>query len=105
MVLDWSGGNEDRKAFGTEILDPSTITIIYLDDWDRRQYALLERQLDIIRRKSYRLLWINPLLGYPDYDHSCRGTKIALPFLDYFLPGPSISNLEQVAGTFRALAS
>lgn len=111
-VRDWSGGTRIGKCleqftrtFGAEMLGPSTITIIHSDGWDRGDSALLERQLDIIRRKSYRLLWINPLLGYSDYEPTCRGMKVALPFLDYFLPGRSISNFEQVVGTLRALTS
>jgi hypothetical protein len=47
---------------------------------------------------------VNSLIGYPDYQPACRGMKIALSLMDYFLAGKSIPNLKQLAQTLQALA-
>jgi uncharacterized protein with von Willebrand factor type A (vWA) domain len=56
-----------------------------------------------IRRRAYRVLWINPLLGSPHYEPTCRGMKTALPHVDSFLPGHSVAALERLARTLRCL--
>lgn len=109
-VTDWSGGTrigECLQQFSTlhggAMLRPSTVVIIHSDGWDRGDPELLESELTRIRRRAYRLIWINPLLGMPSYEPSCRGMRTALPHLDAFLPGHNIAGLERAAGTLRAV--
>ncbi len=107
---DWSGGTrigacleQFTTAHGAAMLRPSTVVIIHSDGWDRGEPELLARQLEIIRRRAYRVLWINPLLGGPSYEPTCRGMSTAIPHLDGFLPGHNINGLGTLAGTLRAL--
>ncbi len=109
-VADWSGGTrigscltEFTTRHGGEMLRPSTVVLIHSDGWDRGDPELLSRAMATIRRRAYRVIWINPLLGGPSYEPTCRGMKAALPFLDSFLPGHNLAGLEQVAGTLRAV--
>jgi hypothetical protein len=110
MVKDWSGGtrigaclNALIAAHAPEMLRPSTVVIVHSDGWDRGDPELLDRAMNSIRRRVYRIIWINPLLGTLSYEPTCRGMKTALPYIDAFLPGNSISGLERVAGTLRGL--
>jgi hypothetical protein len=40
----------------------------------------------MLKRKAYKIIWLNPLIGTQDYQPICQGMKAALPFVDYFLP-------------------
>lgn len=109
-VRDWSGGTrigESLKQFtlyrGGGMLGSSTVVLIHSDGWDRGDPELLEMEMNRIHRRSYRVLWINPLLGGSSYEPSCRGMSTALPFVDSFLPGHNISALERLSGTLRSL--
>ena len=109
-VADWSGGTRIGSCLhdfidrhGGQMLRPSTVILIHSDGWDRGEPEILTRTMSTIRRRAHRLIWINPLLGGPAYEPTCRGMKTALPYVDYFLPGHSIAALERVAGTLRGL--
>jgi hypothetical protein len=109
-VRDWSGGTrigsclEEFNAFrGGAMLGSSTVLLIHSDGWDRGDTALLEREMARIHRRAYRVLWINPLLGGPSYEPTCRGMQAALPHIDSFIPGHNIAGLERLAGTLRGL--
>jgi len=39
------------------------------------------------------LIWLNPLLGSPDYRPLTIGMKTALPFIDDFLPAHNLDSL------------
>jgi len=109
-VRDWSGGTRIGEClqqfvsvYGASMLRPSTVVIIHSDGWDRGDPELLETELTRIGRTAYRLIWINPLLGMPSYEPTCRGMRTALPHLDAFLPGHNVAGLERTAGTLRAV--
>jgi uncharacterized protein with von Willebrand factor type A (vWA) domain len=42
------------------------------------------------------VIWLNPLAGDPEYRPVCQGMRIALPFIDYFLPADSLESLKRV---------
>ncbi len=109
-VRDWSGGTrigsclQEFTSFrGSRMLGSSTIVLIHSDGWDRGESSLLQEEMAKIQRRSYRVLWINPLLGGPSYEPTCKGMRTALDHVDSFLPGHNISALERVAGTLRSL--
>lgn len=109
-VRDWSGGTrigsclqEFTSYKGGKMLGSSTVVLIHSDGWDRGESSLLDKEMAKIQRRSYRVVWINPLLGGPSYEPTCKGMKTALPHVDSFLPGHNVSALERVAGTLRSL--
>ena len=110
QALDWSGGTrigsclrEFTRLRGGGMLGSSTVVLIFSDGWDRGDQKLLEQEMSRIRRRSYRVLWINPLMGGRGYEPTCKGMKTALPHIDFFLPGHNISSLERLAGTLKGI--
>ena len=109
-VRDWSGGTRIGECLqqfssfrGGGVLGSSTVVMIHSDGWDRGDLLLLEKEMAKIHRRSYRVIWINPLMGGPSYEPTCRGMKAALPHVDSFLPGHNLVSLERLAGTLRGL--
>jgi uncharacterized protein with von Willebrand factor type A (vWA) domain len=49
-------------------------------------------------------VWLNPLIGTPDYAPLTRGLQAALPFVDDFLPARTLANLADLAVHLNALA-
>jgi uncharacterized protein with von Willebrand factor type A (vWA) domain len=50
-----------------------------------------------LQRSSYRLLWLNPLLGSANYRPLTQGIQAALPYVDDFLPVHNLATLEALA--------
>ncbi|MGH2448593.1 MAG: vWA domain-containing protein [Chloroflexota bacterium] len=107
QVEDWAGGTrigESLSAFNRQwarrVLGHGDIVVIISDGWDRGEPGVLEREMARLRRGSYRLLWLNPLLGARGYRPLTRGMQAALPYIDDFLP---VHNLDSLADLARVL--
>ena len=101
LVPDWSGGTRmgaSLAAFVAEHLAPAvdggTVVVILSDGLDRGDPALVAEAMAHIHRRARKVIWLNPLLGDPDYQPTARGMQAALPFIDRFLPAFSIESLE-----------
>ena len=102
-VLDWSGGTrigESLKNFNYSWLrrvhGRGAMVVIISDGWDRGDIDLLETEISRLQRSVYRLVWLNPLLGSPDYEPLVRGIQTCLPYVDAFLPVHNLVSLEQL---------
>jgi len=102
-VNDWSGGTrigDAIKAFnfqwGRRVLGRGAVVLLISDGWDRGDPAVLGHEVARLQRTSHRLIWLNPLLGMPDYEPLTRGLQAALPYVDDFLPVHNLHSLEQL---------
>jgi len=104
VVCDWSGGTrigEALKAFNFQwarrVLGRGAVVLIISDGWDRGDLALLGKEILRLQRTTYRLIWLNPLLGSDEYKPVQRGMATVIPCVDDFLPIHSLASLEQLA--------
>ena len=103
VVPDWSGGTkigesllEFYRQFAPSFSAYRSVVILISDGWDRGDVDVLRRSMEMIHRHAYRLIWLNPLLGSDGYQPICRGIRIALPYVDYFLPAHNLESLAQL---------
>jgi uncharacterized protein with von Willebrand factor type A (vWA) domain len=101
---DWSGGTrigeslrEHNYRWARRTLGPGAVAIIISDGWDRGDIDLLAQEMARLRRSVHRLIWLNPLLGSPDYRPLALGIQAALPYVDDFLPLHNLASLESLA--------
>jgi len=100
-VSDWSGGTrigsslaEYNRRFGPRYSGPNTVIVLLSDGWDQGEMALLEREIRKLNSRANRLMWLNPLLGMPDYQPIDRGMRTALPHVEDFLECHNLEQLE-----------
>ena len=103
-VQDWAGGTRIGEAlrtfnfrWGRRVLGRGAVTMVISDGWDRGDVALLGAEIARLQRSSWRLIWLNPLLGSPEYQPLTRGIQAAVPFIDDFLPVHNLDSLEALA--------
>jgi uncharacterized protein len=102
-VRDWSGGTkigESLHAFHDgwrHLLDRETVVIVLSDGWDTGEPALLSEAMVALRRRAGKVIWLNPLLGSPDYQPLTQGMMAALPHVDAFLPAHNLDSLRALA--------
>lgn len=99
-VQDWSGGTRIGDAlhyfnhrWARRVLGRGAVVLIISDGWDRGESSILRSEMDRLQHSSHRLIWLNPLLGSPDYRPLTVGMKTALPFIDDFLPVHNLDSL------------
>lgn len=110
IVHDWAGGTrigESLKFFnfewGRRVLGRGAVVLIISDGWDRGDVDLLDREMARLKRNCHRVIWLNPLLGAPEYEPLTRGIQAALPHIDHFLPVHNLASLEDLANRLADL--
>ncbi len=99
-VRGWAGGTligASLAAFNADwlkLIDRRTIVIIMSDGWDTGEPAELAAAMAQLKRRAGRLIWLNPLLGSPDYQPLVRGMQAALPFIDVLAPLDNLASLK-----------
>ena len=110
-VKDWSGGTriggelkEYNRRYGGKFSGARTIVILLSDGWDQGEIPLLDREMAALKKRVHRLMWLNPLLGMPDYRPIDRGMKAALPHTDDFLDCHDLEKLEEFGRSLEKVA-
>jgi len=103
-VPDWSGGTRIGDAlrhfnitWARRVLERGPVVLLISDGWDRGDPKGLGTEMARLHRSSYRLIWLNPLLGSPRYQPLTRGMQAALPWIDDFLPVHNLASLDALA--------
>jgi uncharacterized protein len=109
-VPDWSGGTRIGDAlkvfnfaWGRRVLGRGAVVLLISDGWDRGDPMLLGQELGRLQRSCHRLVWLNPLLGSPQYEPLTRGMQAALPYIDDFLPVDNLASLQELAAHLATL--
>ena len=109
QVPDWSGGTRIGAALATflnehaDLVDRQTALLIVSDGWDTGDIETLEESMRTLQRRSRCLIWLNPLLGSPNYRPATRGMQAALPYIDLFAPAHNIESLKALGGYLMTL--
>jgi hypothetical protein len=112
IVYDWSGGTrigEALKAFNFQwarrVLGRGAVVLVISDGWDRGDLTLLGKEILRLQRATYRLIWLNPLLGSDEYRPVQRGMATVMPCVDDFLPVHNLASLEHLAEVLSLVAA
>jgi hypothetical protein len=101
-VRDWSGGTKIgtclkvfNDTMAPSIIGSRTLVIIISDGWDTGDTEVLATEMARLQARAFRLVWLNPLLGSPNYQPLCKGMHTALPYVDDFMPVHNVESLRQ----------
>ncbi len=109
-IADFGGGTrigDALRAFNVEwarrVRGQGPVVLLISDGWDRGEPERLRTEIARLQRSCQRLIWLNPLLGSPDYVPLTRGMQAALPHIDDFLPVHNLASLEALARHLNSL--
>ncbi|MCL6593033.1 MAG: VWA domain-containing protein [Alicyclobacillus sp.] len=101
-VADFAGGTRLADALSTlrhgwagRALQPDALVVLATDGLDAGDAEALERELQRLARRAYRLVWWNPLAGQPGFLPVARGQQQLARYADAVLPAGSWEHLEQ----------
>jgi uncharacterized protein with von Willebrand factor type A (vWA) domain len=102
-VRDFSGGTkigESLFAFlerWPNAIDARTVVLVMSDGWDTGEPAVLDAALQRIARRAGRVIWLNPLMGSPDFAPETRAMRTALPHIDVLASAHNVASLQALA--------
>ena len=79
------------------------LVIVASDGWDSDPPERMAAAMARLRRRAYRILWLNPRAGAPGFAPRAGGMAAALPFCDRLLPAATFADLAQAAGQLHAV--
>ena len=111
-ILGWSGGTNIGRSlhtfnrnFAPSIVTHRTVVVIISDGWDRGDVSVLEREMQDIKRRCKKIIWLNPLLASENYEPLCKGMQAALPYLDLFLSVHNVNSLVSLGRTLQKMVA
>jgi uncharacterized protein with von Willebrand factor type A (vWA) domain len=111
-ILGWSGGTNIGRSlhtfnrhFAPSMVTHRTVVVIISDGWDRGDVSLLEREMQDLKRRAKKIIWLNPLLASENYEPLCKGMQAALPYLDLFLSVHNVNSLVALGRTLQKMVA
>ena len=103
LAAGWAGGTRIGECLqdfnrdqGARLVHSRTGVIIVSDGYDTGEPEHLAQALATLRRRSRRVVWLNPLLNQPGFRPESRGMQAAMPHLDLLAPGADLAGIERV---------
>jgi uncharacterized protein with von Willebrand factor type A (vWA) domain len=93
--------NQFNRWHSERVVNSRTALIIVSDGYDTGGPEQLADEMRRLKRRCRRIVWLNPLIGWRDYQPTARGMQAALPYVDLFAPA---HNLESLAALEPYLA-
>ncbi len=81
------------------------IVIVASDGWDSDPPEELAAVMARLRRRAYRVVWINPRAAAPGFEPRVAAMAAALPFCDALLPADTFASLRHVIDEISSAAS
>ncbi len=110
LIDDFAGGTRLGESLATlrerharRLVGRRTLVLVISDGLDTGEPAELDAELAWLRRRSRRLLWLNPLLRFDGYSPLARGAAVLHRHAHGMLAVHNISKLEELAGSLAAL--
>jgi len=99
----WSSGTKIGECFrefnlnyAKRVLSRNSLVIILSDGLDTGEPEALKTELKQIKRRTKKLIWLNPLIGMEEFQPLTRGISAALPIIDVFISAHNLESLLQL---------
>ena len=107
LVSHWSGGTrigESLRSLNRDhahLLDRDTTAFLLSDGWETGEPEILAREMASLRRQVRRLIWLDPMLGTPEYEQATLGLQAAAPYVDRFVSALDLAHLRRLPHLVR----
>ena len=108
-VQDWSGGtriseclHQFNQRWARRVLSGRATVLLISDGLehgtaDDPRCEKLRFEMERLHKSCRKLVWLNPLLRFEQFQPRAAGIKAMLPFVDRFLPAHNLQSLKELA--------
>ena len=104
QVQDWAGGTRLRQClhefnhkWSRRVLGQGAVVLLITDGLDRDPTPGLAAEAERLHKSCRRLIWLNPLLRYDQFEPRAQGIRALLPHVDEHRPVHNLVSLEALA--------
>ncbi len=108
-VEDWSGGtrittslHEFNRRWARRVLSGNATVLLISDGLEHGDTDALAFEMERLHKSCRRLIWLNPLLRFEQFEPRAGGIKAMLPHVDRFLPAHNLESLEALVQVLAA---
>lgn len=108
-VDDWAGGTrigvsvaEFNKEWSRRVLGQGAVVIMISDGLDRDEGTGLSAEMERLHKSCRRLIWLNPLLRYEDFQPKSVGIRAILPHVDELRTIHNLNSIRDLANVLSA---
>ena len=102
-VADWSGGtrittslHEFNQRWARRVLSGRSTVLLITDGLEHGDTRQLAFEMERLHKSCRRLVWLNPLLRFAQFEPKAAGIKAMLPHVDRFLPAHNLHSLAEL---------
>jgi uncharacterized protein with von Willebrand factor type A (vWA) domain len=99
-VRDWDGGTRIADClerfnidWGRRVLSGRAVVVLLSDGLERDSASNLEFQMQRLQRTAEKVVWLNPLLRFDEFEPRASGIRAMMPYVDRFLPAHNVNSL------------
>ena len=107
-VEDWSGGtrittslHEFNQRWARRVLSGNATVLLISDGLEHGDTARLSFEMERLHKSCRRLVWLNPLLRFDQFEPRAGGILAMLPHTDSFLPAHNLQSLAELVQVLR----
>ena len=90
-------------SYAKRFVDGRSVVMVFSDGFDTSAPDKLDAALNKLRKRGCRIVWLNPLKGWRDYEPVAAGMAAALPYLDLFAPANTLADIAALEGELARL--
>ena len=80
-------------SYAKQFVDGRSVVLILSDGYDTEPPKILRDALIKLKKRGGKVVWLNPLKGWDDYEPIAEGMAVALPHLDLFKAANTLGDL------------
>lgn len=86
-----------NAQYARRIVNGRTVVIILSDGYDTDPPERMAAEMARLKKRGCKVIWLNPLKGWKNYEPVARGMAAALPHIDHFAAANTLKSLEAIA--------
>jgi len=109
-VADWSGGTRITQSlhafnqrWARRVLSGRATVLLISDGLEAGDTQALGFEMERLHKSCRRLIWLNPLLRYAQFEPKAGGIRAMLQQVDQFLPAHNLRSLADLVGVLGDL--
>lgn len=92
-----------NRQYAKKTLNSRSIVMIFSDGYEVGTPEHLYEQLSKIKKRARRLIWLNPLLGWENYEPVTAAMKAVQPLIDHFAVANTLDSLAAIESDLKKL--
>jgi uncharacterized protein with von Willebrand factor type A (vWA) domain len=87
------------------VLSGSATVLLISDGLEHGDTKALSFEMDRLHKSCRRLIWLNPLLRFDQFEPRAGGIRAMLPHVDRFMPVHNLASLAQLVAVLAGPAA